>query len=210
MNIYENLQINWSQFFTNMLLFIYIWSPSNIYWFIGIRICCQWIQMNSHSITFNYSQYLVQHSMNNPKGKKTTIRRYLILTFCVQNKSVVIWLKMCKLHLETAGHLSAGLSVLSERNRAMLNAQTDRTRDLGEMNFMFSWLSWTTKWFSIEVGDIYFMNSMFFSVSLSGLSTERNETERRAKTDGMGGRSEREREWYINSGLNSVQKSLNL
>ncbi len=29
-NIYENLQKVWSQFFTDMLLFIYIWSNSNI------------------------------------------------------------------------------------------------------------------------------------------------------------------------------------
>ncbi len=47
-NIYENLQIVWSHFFTNMLLFIYIRSTLNIYWFIGIRICCQWIQTNSY------------------------------------------------------------------------------------------------------------------------------------------------------------------
>ncbi len=53
-----------------MLLFVYIWSTLNIYWFIGIRNCCQRIQMNSYSVTFDYSQYLVQHSMNNPEGKK--------------------------------------------------------------------------------------------------------------------------------------------
>ncbi len=40
-NIYKNLQTVWSQFFTDMLLFIYIRSTSNIYWFIGIRIHCQ-------------------------------------------------------------------------------------------------------------------------------------------------------------------------
>jgi hypothetical protein len=53
-----------------MLLFIYIWSTLNIYWIIGIRICCQRIQMNSYSVTFDYSEYSVQHLMNNPKGKK--------------------------------------------------------------------------------------------------------------------------------------------
>jgi len=55
MNIYENLQIVWSQFFTDMLLFVYIQSTSNIYWFIGIQICCQWIPMKSYSVTFDYS-----------------------------------------------------------------------------------------------------------------------------------------------------------
>jgi hypothetical protein len=42
-NTYEKLQIVWSQFFTDMLLFIYVRSTSNIYWFIGIQICCKWI-----------------------------------------------------------------------------------------------------------------------------------------------------------------------
>ena len=54
-NIYENLQIVQSHFFTDMLLFINIWSTSIIYWFIGIRICCQQIQMNNYSFTFDYS-----------------------------------------------------------------------------------------------------------------------------------------------------------
>ncbi len=40
-NIYENLQIVRSQFFTDMLLFVYIQSTLNIYWFIGIQIRCQ-------------------------------------------------------------------------------------------------------------------------------------------------------------------------
>jgi hypothetical protein len=40
MNIYENLEIVPSQFFTDMLLFVYI-RILNIYWFIGIWICCQ-------------------------------------------------------------------------------------------------------------------------------------------------------------------------
>ncbi len=77
MNIYENLQIVWSQFCTNKQLFVYIWSTSNINWFISIQICCQWIQTNSYLVTFSYTQYLVQHSMSVPEGKKTTIRRYL-------------------------------------------------------------------------------------------------------------------------------------
>jgi hypothetical protein len=57
-NIYENLQI---VFFTNMLyaicnmLFVNIQRTSNIYWFIGIQICCQRIQTNHYSFTFDYS-----------------------------------------------------------------------------------------------------------------------------------------------------------
>jgi hypothetical protein len=43
-NIYENLQIVQSHFFTDMLLFVNIPSTLNIYWFIGIQICCQRIQ----------------------------------------------------------------------------------------------------------------------------------------------------------------------
>jgi hypothetical protein len=39
MNTYKNLQIVWSQFFTDKLIFISIKSNLNIYWFIGIQIC---------------------------------------------------------------------------------------------------------------------------------------------------------------------------
>ncbi len=39
--IMRTLQIVQSQFFTNKLIFIYIWSNSNIYWFIHIQIRCQ-------------------------------------------------------------------------------------------------------------------------------------------------------------------------
>jgi hypothetical protein len=84
-NICKNLQ-----FFTDMLLFIYIRSTSNIYWFIGIQNCCQWIQMNSYSVTFNYSQYLVQYSMNNPEGKK----QLFTVTY---NKLVLNWFKVSHL-----------------------------------------------------------------------------------------------------------------
>ncbi len=80
-NIYENLQIVWSQFFTYMLLFVYIRSTSNIYWFIGIQIRCQQIQMNSYSVTFDYLQYLVQHSMNNPEAKKNSYLPLLRILF---------------------------------------------------------------------------------------------------------------------------------
>ncbi len=37
-NTYDNLQIVQSQFFTDKLIFICIWSNLNIYWFIGIWI----------------------------------------------------------------------------------------------------------------------------------------------------------------------------
>jgi hypothetical protein len=37
-NTYENLQIVWTQFFTDKLIFIYIRYNLNIYGFIGIRI----------------------------------------------------------------------------------------------------------------------------------------------------------------------------
>ncbi len=67
MNIYENLQIVWSQFFTDMLLFIYIRSPG-IYWFIGIRIFCQEIPTNTYSVTFDYWKYSVSYLMSNNKG----------------------------------------------------------------------------------------------------------------------------------------------
>jgi hypothetical protein len=51
----EKLQIVQSQFFTDKLVFVYIWYNSNIYWFISIQIQCQLIQMKSYSVTFDYS-----------------------------------------------------------------------------------------------------------------------------------------------------------
>jgi len=51
-NIYEILQIVQSKLFTDMLLFIYIWSTSN--WLISIQIHCQQIQANSYLVTFDY------------------------------------------------------------------------------------------------------------------------------------------------------------
>ncbi len=54
-NIYENLQLVRSHFFTDMLLFVNIRSTSNIYSFIGIQIRCQRIQPNNYSFTFDYS-----------------------------------------------------------------------------------------------------------------------------------------------------------
>jgi hypothetical protein len=93
-NIYENLQIVWSKFCTDKLLFVYIRSTSNIYWFIGIQIRCQQIQMNSYSVTFGYTQYLVLHLLNDPEGKKTTICCYLSVTI----KSLAVFTILHFLH----------------------------------------------------------------------------------------------------------------
>jgi hypothetical protein len=79
MNIYENLQIVRTHFFSNMLLFINILSTSNIYWFIGIQICCQRIQTNNYSFIFDYS---VRYSMSETEGNfKLFTPTYL---FCLQ------------------------------------------------------------------------------------------------------------------------------
>jgi hypothetical protein len=50
---YENLQIVWFNFFTDMLLFVNIRSTLNIYWFIGIWIHCKWITICSLSTISN-------------------------------------------------------------------------------------------------------------------------------------------------------------
>ena len=47
-NTCEKLQIVWSQFFTNKLIFVYIQSNLNFYLFISIQIRLQWIQTNSY------------------------------------------------------------------------------------------------------------------------------------------------------------------
>ncbi len=95
-NIYENFQIVWSQFCTDFLLFVYIRSTSNIYLFISIRIHCQRIQTNSFSVTFSYSQYLAQYSMNDPEGRKTTIRRYLVCLFLQNIFTLVYYFPVCQ------------------------------------------------------------------------------------------------------------------
>ncbi len=41
---YENLWIVWSQFFTDMLILIYISSNLYIFWFIGIQIQIRLVQ----------------------------------------------------------------------------------------------------------------------------------------------------------------------
>ncbi len=66
--IYENLQIVWTHFLTDMLLFINIQSTLNIYWFISIRIRCQRIQTNNYLFTFDYWWYSVRYSMSDTKG----------------------------------------------------------------------------------------------------------------------------------------------
>ncbi len=68
MNIYKNLQIVRSQFFTDKLIFVYIWSNSNIYWFIGIQIWCQQTQTKSYLVTFNYEWYSVTYLMSDKEG----------------------------------------------------------------------------------------------------------------------------------------------
>ncbi len=69
-NIYENLQIVWSQFVTDMLLFVSIRSTLNIYSFIGIRIRSQRIQTNSYSVTFDIRTIQSGIQWTNPKVKK--------------------------------------------------------------------------------------------------------------------------------------------
>ncbi len=68
MNTYENLQIVQSQFFINKLIFIYIQSNLNIYWFIGIRIRCQRTQMKSFLVTLDYLIYSVTYLMSDNKS----------------------------------------------------------------------------------------------------------------------------------------------
>jgi hypothetical protein len=67
-NTYENLQIVQSQFFTERLIFIYIQSNLNIYWFISIWLRCHSIQTNSYSVKFDYSSYSVSYSMSDNEG----------------------------------------------------------------------------------------------------------------------------------------------
>jgi hypothetical protein len=56
-NVYENLQIIQSQFFTDMLLFVYIRSTSNIYWFIYLYL--DLLPMNTNEKLFGYFQLFV-------------------------------------------------------------------------------------------------------------------------------------------------------
>ncbi len=58
-NTYENLQIVQSQFFTDKLIFIYIWSNQisiglSVFGFIARHTDIQRIQMKSYSVTFSY------------------------------------------------------------------------------------------------------------------------------------------------------------
>ncbi len=128
-NIYENLQIVWSQFFTDTLLFVYIQSTSNIYWFIVIQIRCWWIQTNSYSVTFDYSQYSVQHLMNNPEGKKTTIRHYLATVWTFRKVKLVV-----HVHVDGAGPAWTHLAEVGN-SFSFLKAETWLPRGL------FDWAS---------------------------------------------------------------------
>jgi len=87
-NIYQNLQIVWSQFCTEFLLFIYIWSTWNIYLFIGIRIRCQRIQTNSYTVTFSYSQYLSNIRWTIPKVEKQLFAVTYSLEVKLQRKTL--------------------------------------------------------------------------------------------------------------------------
>ncbi len=112
-NIYMDLQIVWSQFCTDKLLFIYIQSSLNIYLLISIWVCCQRIQMNGYSVTFGYSQNLVQHLMNDPEGRKTTICHYLQLTlritkFCTKCRCAEC--RYAKLIVESAMSMTVSLT----------------------------------------------------------------------------------------------------
>ncbi len=123
MNIYENLQIVWSQFCTNKQLFVYIRSTSNINWFISIQICCQRIQTNSYLVTFSYTQYLVQHWMNDPEGKKTTIRRYLGPTTVLCHATVCFGVSLeC---------LRFGSTVVEDSNSDLMNEGLNPGSDIG-------------------------------------------------------------------------------
>jgi hypothetical protein len=68
MNTYKNLQIVWSQIFTDEQIFVYSWSNLNIYWFIGIQIQWNQTKMKSYSVTFDYLQYSVTNSMSDNEG----------------------------------------------------------------------------------------------------------------------------------------------
>jgi len=68
MNTYKNLQIVWSQIFTDEQIFVYSWFNLNIYWFIGIQIQWNQTKMKSYSVTFDYLQYSVTNSMSDNEG----------------------------------------------------------------------------------------------------------------------------------------------
>ncbi len=69
-NTYENLQIVWSQFFTDKLIFIYIRYNLNIYWFIGIGIRLVWYRANRYSVLLEFLENSNSHSILEFKGKK--------------------------------------------------------------------------------------------------------------------------------------------
>ena len=98
-----------------MLLLVSIWSTSNIYSFIGIRIRCQRIQTNSYSVTFGYSQYLVIHSRNDPEGRKTTICHYLVTFNKSQTLKTLQALSAFELAIFLIDSSSLKLKILAEQ-----------------------------------------------------------------------------------------------
>ncbi len=73
--------------FTDKVIFIYIRSNSNIYWFISIRVCCQWIQTNSYSVTFDFSYYSISNSMSNNIGNF----ELFVITYQLNGKQINIF-----------------------------------------------------------------------------------------------------------------------
>jgi hypothetical protein len=60
-NIYENLQIVQSQFYSDKLIFVYIWSNSNVYWFISIWIQLVQYMANRYLVLLKFSVNLNSH-----------------------------------------------------------------------------------------------------------------------------------------------------
>jgi hypothetical protein len=100
MNTYENLQIVGSQFFTNMLIFVYIQSNSNVYWFISIRICCNeyiWIAIRLHSTIHNIWSAIPWAILN------VALNYLLLPSICILFKIwmwLTFWLHLPSSHIE--------------------------------------------------------------------------------------------------------------
>ncbi len=80
---YKNLWIVRSQFFTVMLIFINIWSNSNIFWVIAIQIWLVWQMTNRYFVLFKFLINLKSHSVFEFKGKiKFIAVTYFELAIC--------------------------------------------------------------------------------------------------------------------------------
>ncbi len=66
---YGNLQIVQSQFFPDMLIFIYIQSYLKIFWFIGIRIQLVWSMVNRYLVFVDFFVNSNPHSNFKFEGK---------------------------------------------------------------------------------------------------------------------------------------------